>query len=84
MRRGRHGETGRCHRDPGAFFVKILLDEASVQRGVRKLATDVETVFADRPLTIVGLMTGSIVLLAALLTLNAAAILLRNRYSRRS
>jgi phosphate transport system permease protein len=27
---------------------------------------------------------GSIVLLAALLTLNAAAILLRNRYSRRS
>ncbi len=49
--------------------VKVLLKEESVQRGVRMLASDIETAYQDQPLTIVGLMTGSIVLLADLIRL---------------
>lgn len=49
--------------------MKVLLNERSVQLGVRKLANDIETEYRDEPLTIVGLMTGSIVLLADLIRL---------------
>lgn len=49
--------------------MKVLLSEAVVQSGVRKLAGDIEAIHGDRPLTIVGLMTGSIVLLADLIRL---------------
>jgi len=49
--------------------VKVLLSEEVVQHGVRNLARDIESVYQDRPLTIVGLMTGSIVLLADLIRL---------------
>ncbi len=49
--------------------MKVLLSEEVVRHGVRKLAVDIESVYQDRPLTIVGLMTGSIVLLADLIRL---------------
>jgi hypoxanthine phosphoribosyltransferase len=49
--------------------VKVLLSEEVVRHGVRKLAMDIESVYQNRPLTIVGLMTGSIVLLADLIRL---------------
>jgi hypoxanthine phosphoribosyltransferase len=49
--------------------VKVLLDEEAVQRGVRKLSCDIEGAYQNHPLTIVGLMTGSIVLLADLIRL---------------
>ena len=44
--------------------VKILLDEQQLKAGVNKLATDINTCYQNRPLTIVGVLTGSIVLLA--------------------
>ena len=49
--------------------MKVLLSEELIQQGVGKLALDIESVYQDRPLTIVGLMTGSIVLLADLIRL---------------
>jgi hypoxanthine phosphoribosyltransferase len=49
--------------------VKVLLDQETVQLGVRKLADDIEAFYRLQPLTIVGLMTGSIVLLADLIRL---------------
>jgi hypoxanthine phosphoribosyltransferase len=49
--------------------VKVLISEQDIQQGVRTLATKVELAYQGRPLTIVGLMTGSIVLLADLIRL---------------
>jgi hypoxanthine phosphoribosyltransferase len=49
--------------------VKVLISQHEVQEGVHKLARDVASVYGDQPLTIVGLMTGSIVLLADLIRL---------------
>jgi hypoxanthine phosphoribosyltransferase len=50
-------------------LVKILLDEAQIRDGVRRLADAVTAEFGDQPLTIVGVLTGSVVLLADLIRL---------------
>lgn len=47
--------------------VKMLLSEAQVQSGVRRLAGEVAAYYGDRPLTIIGVLTGSVVLLADLI-----------------
>lgn len=44
--------------------MKILLDEEQVRQGVRKMACEISDCYGDRALTIVGVMTGSVVLLA--------------------
>lgn len=49
--------------------MKVLISQSEIQRGVSKLADDITAVYGDRPLTIVGLMTGSIILLADLVRL---------------
>lgn len=46
--------------------VKVLLSEEEVQQGVARLAEDVRTQYGKNPLTIIGIMTGSIMLLADL------------------
>lgn len=45
-------------------IVKILLDEAQLNSGVEKLAKQINNSYLGRPLTIIGVLTGSIVLLA--------------------
>ena len=62
-------KRARLHRFDRTCFVKVLLNEETVQRGLCTLASDIEQVYRDQPLTIVGLMTGSIVLLADLIRL---------------
>ena len=47
--------------------MKIILTEADVSAGVTRLAQQVTADHGDRPLTIIGIMTGSIVLLADLI-----------------
>lgn len=47
--------------------MKTLLSEAELQGGVRRLADEINRFYAGRPLTIVGILTGSIVLLADLI-----------------
>lgn len=44
--------------------VKILLDESQLNSGVEKLAQQINDTYGDQPLTIIGVLTGSIVLLA--------------------
>lgn len=44
--------------------MKILLDEQQLQQGVSNLAAEINREYQDRPLTIIGVLTGSIVLLA--------------------
>ena len=48
-------------------IVKTLLDENSLQAGVRSLAKEVSDRYGDEPLTIVAVMTGSLVMLADLI-----------------
>jgi hypoxanthine phosphoribosyltransferase len=47
--------------------VKILLTQAQLEEGVVRIARQLTAHYADRPLTIIGVMTGSIVLLADLI-----------------
>lgn len=47
--------------------MKTLLSEAELQDGVRRLAAEINRFYGGRPLTIVGILTGSIVLLADLI-----------------
>ena len=47
--------------------VKPLLSEAEIQQGVRRLAREISGFYAGRPLTVVGVLTGSLVLLADLI-----------------
>ncbi len=47
--------------------MKLLLNEEQVQAGVRRLAGEVSAHYDGRPLTIIGVLTGSIVLLADLI-----------------
>ena len=47
--------------------MKTLLTEQDLQEGVQRLATEVAACFDGRPLTIVGVLTGSVVLLADLI-----------------
>jgi hypoxanthine phosphoribosyltransferase len=49
--------------------VKILLHEEQVRAGVRRMAEEINAYYVFRPLTIVGVLTGSIVLLADLIRL---------------
>ena len=44
--------------------MKILLDEQELKNGVDRLAREINETYGDRPLTIVGVLTGSIVLMA--------------------
>jgi hypoxanthine phosphoribosyltransferase len=44
--------------------VKILLNELQLKNGVADLAEQINQFYANRPLTIIGVLTGSIVLLA--------------------
>jgi hypoxanthine phosphoribosyltransferase len=52
---------------PDAPSVKLLLSEEEVRSGVRRLAHQIASHYGRRPLTIVGVLTGSIVLLADLI-----------------
>lgn len=47
--------------------MKPLLSEEEIQQGVRRLAREVSGFYAGRPLTVVGVLTGSLVLLADLI-----------------
>jgi hypoxanthine phosphoribosyltransferase len=47
--------------------VKVLLSEHELRDGVTRLAVEINDAYADRALTIVGVMTGSIVLVADLI-----------------
>jgi len=49
--------------------MKTLLTETELQKGVNKMAAKIEETFAGRQLTIVGVLTGSVVLLADLIRL---------------
>ncbi len=47
--------------------MKTLLNETQIAAGVEQLARDITVRYAERPLTIVGVLTGSVVLLADLI-----------------
>jgi hypoxanthine phosphoribosyltransferase len=47
--------------------VKTLLSEEQLREGVRRLAAEISTKYKGRPLTIVGVLTGSLVVLADLI-----------------
>ncbi|MCA9266354.1 MAG: hypoxanthine phosphoribosyltransferase [Planctomycetales bacterium] len=47
--------------------MKILLSESEVQSGVRRMAEQIALEYGDRPLTIIGVLTGCVVLLADLI-----------------
>ncbi|MCC9603121.1 hypoxanthine phosphoribosyltransferase [Stieleria sp. JC731] len=48
--------------------MRILLDEEQLQAGVERLATEIDRFYgSDRPLTVIAVMTGSIVLFADLI-----------------
>ncbi|MCR9120010.1 MAG: hypoxanthine phosphoribosyltransferase [bacterium] len=49
--------------------MKILLSADEVQRGVANMAEQIEKRYSDQPLTMLGIMTGSLVLLADLMRL---------------
>ena len=49
--------------------MKILLSEDELRSGVERLANDIATHYGDGPLTIIGVLTGSVVLLADLIRL---------------
>ncbi len=48
-------------------FVKLLLDEQQLREGVDRLAGEISSYYARRPLTIIGVLTGSMVLMADLI-----------------
>lgn len=47
--------------------MKVLLSEEQIQAGVCRLASEVAAFYGRRPLTIIGVLTGSVVLLADLI-----------------
>ncbi len=47
--------------------MKILLSETQVREGVARMAREITSAYGDKPLTIVAVMTGSVVLLADLI-----------------
>ena len=49
--------------------MQTLLDEKQLRDGVRKMAQDITDHYQDRPLTIIGILTGSVVLLADMIRL---------------
>ncbi|MES1213289.1 MAG: hypoxanthine phosphoribosyltransferase [Singulisphaera sp.] len=49
--------------------MRQILDEQQLQEGVRRLADDINAHYQGRPLTIIGVLTGSVILLADLIRL---------------
>lgn len=49
--------------------MKVLINEEQLRQGIAQLAERIRTQYRDRPLTIVGVMIGSLVLLADLIRL---------------
>jgi hypoxanthine phosphoribosyltransferase len=49
--------------------VRVLLDQAELRGGVERLAREITACFGSNPLTIVGVLTGSIILVADLIRL---------------
>lgn len=47
--------------------MKVLLSEKQLQAGVAELATKIQNDYGDKPLTIIGIMTGSLIFLADLI-----------------
>jgi len=47
--------------------LRTLLDESQLNSGVEKLAQSINATYGDKPLTIVGVLTGSVVLMADLI-----------------
>ena len=47
--------------------MKVILEERQLQDGVGRMAREINALYGHRPLTIVGVLTGSIVLLADLI-----------------
>ncbi|MFY7877775.1 MAG: phosphoribosyltransferase family protein, partial [Pirellula sp.] len=47
--------------------MKILLNESQIGQGIDRLAKQLKAEYSDRPLTIVAIMTGSLVMLADLI-----------------
>lgn len=47
--------------------MKILLSEQQLSEGVARLAAEINEHYGDRPLTIVGVLTGSVILMADLI-----------------
>jgi hypoxanthine phosphoribosyltransferase len=48
----------------GGFWMRTLLTEQQIQEGVSRMAAEIHQLYLARPLTIVGVLTGSVVLLA--------------------
>ncbi len=46
---------------------KTLIDEASINQAVEQLAMQITNDYASRPLTIIGVLTGSIIMLSDLI-----------------
>ena len=49
--------------------MKTLLTEEQIRQGVAQLADEIESYYRGKPLTIIGILTGSLVLLADLIRL---------------
>lgn len=49
--------------------MKVLLKEVELAEGVRQMAREIRDTYGNRPLTIVGILTGSVVLMADLIRL---------------
>lgn len=47
--------------------MRILLDETQLIEGVERLAAEIDTFYGERPLTVIAVMTGSLVLFADLI-----------------
>jgi hypoxanthine phosphoribosyltransferase len=47
--------------------MRVLLDESQLTRGVEQLAAEIDAHYGDRPLTVIAIMTGSLVLFADLI-----------------
>ena len=47
--------------------VKILLDEKSLNAGVEQMAAAINETYGDNPVTIVGILTGSVIIMADLI-----------------
>lgn len=52
---------------PGNTTLKVLLSEEQLRAGVERLAREITAHYGDDPLTIIGVLTGSVVLLADLI-----------------
>ena len=57
----------RARKPPGQSSVKQLLSEAQIRDGIERLAGEISRHYAGRPLTIIGVLTGSVVLVADLI-----------------